>query len=361
MTLSRYLVYLFAIIYLSSCDLEKTARMKENLPKATGKTGQIIIVMDSAQWKGKVGDEIRTTFQQQVKYLPREEPMFSLSHIDPMDFQSIFKTQKNIIFVTDLGNKSKGNRKLKTFFTNESLKMIDEDPSLFMYPKKDEFAQGQEILHLFGQNEEILINNIAKNREKLQNYFVEIEERRMHQALYAAKVEKGISKHIKELLGCEIMVPFGYEIALEDDKFIWLRNFSPDIDKSIFISWVNYTSQDLFSLDSLLALRTEMSKPYILYKPEDPESYMLTETDNFDVFREEINFKDHYAVQLRGLWRVNKYYMGGPFISYAMVDETTNRLYYIEGFLYSPGKPQRDSMRELDTIIKTFHISENPA
>ena len=183
----------------------------------------------------------------------------------------------------------------------------------------------------------------------------------MYQALYAAKVEKGISSHIQEKLGCELKVPFGFEIALEDDKFIWLRNFSPDVDKSIYISYVDYTSEELFSMDSLLALRTELSKPYILYKPEDPESFMLTETANFDVFRNEINFKDHYAIELRGLWRTNKYYMGGPFVSYAMVDENTSRLYYIEGFLYSPGKPQRDNMRELSTILKTFNVSSKPA
>ena len=117
----------------------------------------------------------------------------------------------------------------------------------------------------------------------------------------------------------------------------------------------------MFTLDSLLSLRTEVSKPYILYKPEDPESYLLTETDNFDVTRREINFKGRYAVDLKGLWKINKYYMGGPFISYTMVDESKNRLYYIEGFLFSPGKPQRDHMRELDTILKTFKISDTPA
>ena len=44
----------------------------------------------------------------------------------------------------------------------ESVKMIKEDSSLFMFTKQDEFAQGQEILHLFGQTPEILIQNLAK-------------------------------------------------------------------------------------------------------------------------------------------------------------------------------------------------------
>jgi hypothetical protein len=88
---------------------------------------------------------------------------------------------------------------------------------------------------------------------------------------------------------------------------------------------------------------------------------MLTEVENFDVFRKEINFKGRFAVQLRGLWKVNNYYMGGPFISYAMVDEGTNRLYYVEAFLYSPGEEQRDDLRELNTILKTFDFPDSPA
>lgn len=334
--------------------------MQSNLPKANGKPGEIIVVIDSAQWEGKVGKVLKETFHQQVPHIPRAEQMFSLNHVDPKDFQSILKKQKNIIFVTVLGSNSKGNKRLKTYFTKESLKMIDEDQSLFMYPKQDEFAKGQEVLHLFGETEEILINNISQNKFKLQKHFLEIEEKRAYRSLYTAKEEKGISKHIENKLGCELKVPLGFEIALEDDKFIWLRNFSPDVDKSIFISWVDYTSEEMFSLDSLLKLRTEISKPYILYKPDDRESYLLTETDNFDVIANKINFKGQFAVALRGLWKINKYYMGGPFISYSMVDESTNRLYYIEAFLYSPGKAQRDLMRELDTIIKTFKVPVTP-
>ncbi len=361
MNFSRYLLFAITIVYLSSCDLEQTAKKKENLPQANGKPGEIIIVMDSAQWDGQLGDELRTTFHELVPYIPREEPMFALNHITPKKFQSILKKQKNIIFVTVLGDKSKDNRRLKAYFTKESLKMISEDPSLFMYSKQDEFAKGQEVLHLFGETADKLIENITENRSLLQKHFIDIEEKRFYKALYTAKVEKGISKHIKEKLGCELKVPFGFEIGLEDDNFIWLRNFSPDVDKSIFISWVDYTSEDMFNLDSLLNLRTEISKPYILYKPEDPDSYLLTETTHADVSRKEINFKGQYAVKLQGLWKVNKYYMGGPFISYSMVDKFTNRLYYIEAFLYSPGKAQRDYMRELDTIIKTFKVPEKPA
>jgi hypothetical protein len=357
MTLLRFLLIIILSVSMISCNLEQTAQRYENLPRATGKAGEIIVVMDSAMWQGNVGLKLRSTFGEIVPTIPRQEPMFSLNHIAPRDFQSFLKRQKNVMFVTVLGDNSKGNRILRSYFTNESLQMIEDDPSIFMYSKKDEFARGQEIMHLFGQTADVLIKNIDSNKDKLLDHYLKVEEDRLYSALYSAKYEQGISNHIKSKLGCELKVPLGFEIGLEDDSFIWLRSFSPDVDKSIFISWKDYSSEEMFSLDSLLLLRTELSRPHILYKPEDPESFLLTETDNFDIFRKEINFNGLYAVELKGLWKLNKYYMGGPFISYALVDESTNRLYYIEAFLYSPGQPQRDVMRELGTILKTFRVA----
>jgi len=361
MTFFRYLIFLLIPICLFSCDLRETAQQHENLPRAIGQPSEIFIVMDSAQWEGKLGSEIRNIFGEVVPTIPRPEPYFDLKYFQPKSFQGFIRKQKNIMFVTVLGDKSRGNRRLKSYFTDESLKMIENDPSLFMYPKKDEFARGQDVLHLFSETPEILMENLSQNKQKILDYYGNLEEERIYKGFYSVQYEKGISNIVEEKLGCEIKVPEGFEIASQDDKFVWLRNFSPDIDQNVFISWVEYTSEDLFSLDSLLQLRTELSKPYILYKPEDPESYLLTETDNFNVFRKELNFKGLYAVELRGLWKLNKYYMGGPFISYAMVDESTNRLYYIEAFLYSPGKPQRDLMRELEVILKTFKVGDESA
>jgi hypothetical protein len=356
----RYLAILTTAFYVISCDLNNPDRRADNLPRANGAPGQVFVIMDSSQWAGKLGDECRSIFAAEIPTLPRKEPQFDLNYFSPSDFQGFLKRQKTIIFVTVLGDKSPDNRRLKSYFTEESLQMIEDDPSLFMYAKQNEFAKGQDILHLFGETADDLIANLSANRHKVLNHLLKIEEERSHSALYGGNYEKGLSDYIRQQLGCEIKVPAGFDIGVEGERFVWLRNFSPDIDKSVFISWVDYTSEDLFSQDSLLHLRTEVSKPYIRYKPEDPDSYMLTETDNFEVFREEVNFKGLYAVQLKGLWKLNKYFMGGPFVSYAMVDEATNRLYYIEAFLYSPGREQRNTMRELETVLRTFKIPEQP-
>ena len=39
---------------------------------------------------------------------------------------------------------------------------------------------------------------------------------------------------------------------------------------------------------------------------------------------------------------------------YERVDEKRGMLYYIEGFVYSPDRQQREQMRELEAILHTF-------
>jgi len=351
--------FIAIVAFVFSCNLRETAKMKENLPKARGKQGQILVVIDSTQWQGIVGETTREVFQKIVPGLPREEPSFNLQYVDPIHFTSLLKVQQNIIFITILDSKLPGDRKLKKYFTGKSLKMIQEDSSIFKFTKKDDFAKGQEILHLFGKTEAQLVENLKENAQALRNIFNEIDQKRTYRALYNAKAEKGINKRIGEKFNSNMKIPYGYEIAMDEKDFMWIRNYNRNIDKNVFISWVPYRSKDQFALDSLIAIRERVARPYILYKPGDGESYMVTETKYRDVIRQEINFRSHYAVRLKGLWKLNKYTMGGPFISYAMVDESSNRLYYIEGFLYSPGASQREFMRELDVILRTFKPSEN--
>lgn len=57
---------------------------------------------------------------------------------------------------------------------------------------------------------------------------------------------------------------------------------------------------------------------------------------------------------MSGLWITNTRTMGGPFKSYTTVNESSGDLYYVEGFLYAPGEDQRDMMKELNVILKTF-------
>ncbi|MFZ9504922.1 MAG: DUF4837 family protein, partial [Cyclobacteriaceae bacterium] len=85
-------------------------------------------------------------------------------------------------------------------------------------------------------------------------------------------------------------------------------------------------------------------------------NYLVTETSvpYKPVLTRVINFNGKYAVEMKGLWKTNIPSMGGPFIGFAFVDEEKGYFYYIEGFVFSPSKPQREILRELEVILSTF-------
>ena len=59
----------------------------------------------------------------------------------------------------------------------------------------------------------------------------------------------------------------------------------------------------------------------------------------------------NYTVEIRGLWRVEGDFMGGPFVSLSSLDLARNRVVTAEGFLYSPKYDKRDYLRQLEAVI----------
>lgn len=348
------------VLLLSACEKSNNNGNSSGriLKKAKGAPGEIIVVIDSATYQGKVGDAVKSVFKGDIQWLSRPQSQFTTRIVSPQDLNSVLRDSKNLVYITVINDNNRGNKILKNNFTKASLERIKEDRSVYMFTKKDEFARGQEVMHLFGLNEEDLIKNLEENKEKIRDYFNDIELKRMQSKLFSAREEKGIEDLVAQKFGCKIRIPYGYEAAIQDEKFIWLRFLDPEIDRSIYITYTDYVSEEQFTKENLIAFRDSVAQEHLYGDPEKPNTFMVTETENFPVFHEQTNFNGKYAIQMRGLWKTNNLSMGGPFISYALVDEEQRRLYYIEGFLYAPGKSQREYVRELEAILRTFSTTE---
>jgi len=46
--------------------------------------------------------------------------------------------------------------------------------------------------------------------------------------------------------------------------------------------------------------------------------------------------------------------MGGPFVNYTFYDETSGRLYMIDGMIFAPGYDKREFLRQMEAIAHTF-------
>jgi len=271
----------------------------------------------------------------------------------------VLKQRRNLIYAVTLDQRSVGASQIRKTFTPESLEKIKSNPELFSQNTQNLFAKNQEVLFLFGKTENELIKKIRTYGSKLVNYFDVSERERLTAALFKAKESKGIPEMLRKKFNCEIKVPFGFQVAANDPNLFWLRQINPYDDKDIFISRKKYTSQEQFRPDSLIAWRDKICRYNIFEDPERIETYLVTETSiSFKpVITKEITFNKKFAVEMRGLWKTNNLTMGGPFVSFSLVDEDLGMMYYIEGFTFSPSKDQREIMRELETILYTFKTS----
>ena len=65
------------------------------------------------------------------------------------------------------------------------------------------------------------------------------------------------------------------------------------------------------------------------------------------------------VLKVRGIWKMQNEFMGGPFISNFINDKLNDRVLVIEGFLFNPGEEKRNSLQELEWLISDFKIQSS--
>lgn len=349
------ILFLF-IIFFSCGESDKKSKSRELLPRASLVPHELLVVMDSSQWNGVLGEAIRDVFTEPLAGLPQEEPQFKISYVAPHNLKGFLRRYPNILFAFTLDKKSRSTQMLQSMFSGKSLEQIQEDPQRYMLARKDEFAKGQEVMYLFGNSEDQLTNKIYANKQALLDYFQDVERKRYMRDFANIKANRPLSQRLSRKYGFSFNLPAGYEIAKEDENFVWIRLLDSKVDKSVWATWKPYTNQEIFKTENLLRFRNSVARNYIW--GSDTTTYMRLE-EQIPVVSREVNFNGRFAIETRGLWRLEKMAMGGPFISYTFVDKSTNRIYYIEGFTYAPGQDKREAVSELEAILWSFNSTEN--
>ncbi|UJP63321.1 DUF4837 family protein [Mongoliitalea daihaiensis] len=358
LNLTSVLCLLLLIGMFSACDSNDEEGSSSTKPKARGAIGEIILAIDSAKWQGPVGQALREVFMEDQKGLIRDEYIFDIRKVDPRGMTRILRMATNIIYVTTFDDRSSASQSINATFSKEAKEKAAADPTLYMLRSKDEFAQGQEVVYLFGRDEESLIKNIRENKSRLQNLFQVRERGRLEKLLLARK--NSAAKVAGRDLGLEVNVPASYQIAKAENNFLWLRQPTPRSDKpdiSMFFYSTDYTSEDQVFPENVLALRESITKQHIFGDPSNRNSYIVTErVDPSPAFN---NFKinDNFAVEIRGGWKTNNLSMGGSFLGYLLVDNEKGKMYYMEGFVYYPNEAHREAIREIETILLATEIT----
>jgi len=354
----KFLHFLVISFIIFSCGDTKKSIKSEFLPNARGEADEIIIVVDSTQWADTLGlgKELKKTFIAPMLGLPQDEPLFNVSKVSPRKLNSVLKSASNMIFVMTLDSRTADSRVLQKYFTDQSLNQIKEDTTNFMRISKDLFAKGQTAMFLFAKSEDLLAKRINYNRARIREFFESSAKESIKKKLRKSH-QKKLEARLLENHGVEMLIPYGWQKARDLKNFVWYRKMDAQTEQSIFIYYEPYTSQSIFN--EIGEFRDKITKAN-LFDGENPDVFIKRQ-EIVPVFTERLSFNNHFAVEARSLWMISDATRGGPFVSYTVVDEEAGLVFYIEGYVDSPGTKKKQFVREVEAILSTFKVKSDVA
>jgi Domain of unknown function (DUF4837) len=303
------------------------------LPSITGKSGDLLVVVDSSYWNNQTGEALRETFIQEQKGLPQREAMFNIIQVPRKSFARIFQTNRNIVLVE-----------------------IKPDESTKISINKDVWSQTQLVATITAPNDKIAAETIRKNATNLLDYFNGKEIERL-QKKYKVNAASKKALYLREKLKLSLYLDDLFIVAKEDTNFMWLRKETSvgghPVSQGFIIYTYPYDNDSIFTSSALISKRNEITKKYV--GGGNKGSYMYSYSE-YNPIEKEINLNGIYAKELRGLWQMEGDFMGGPYINYSMVDEPRNRVISIDAYVYAPKFDKREYLRELEALALTINF-----
>ncbi len=321
---------------------------------ARGFEDEIFVLADSAEYL-EFKEVLDSTFEKLI-YTPQPEKIFTLKRFN-LNEMSKYKRKKNLVFIAPLNSNSETSEFIKAAIDSAIENKLVEDPDFIVY-KEDLWARNQIIVILSAPTVDELKAKILRNSDNLLYRFQKISDERLFGSLYQPRYEQQDieGKFLKDY-GWVIYVQADYKLAKNeaDDNFVWIRR-SPgsDMERWIFVYWVDNATPEYLNEDSIKAIRNRITKKF--YRTADNLSYVVIAEDYFTI--NEVNFNDRYALFTQGLWDLNTKGMGGPFVNYVFYDEDTHRFYMLDGSLYAPKFYKRNLIQQMDVTLQSFRTEK---
>ncbi len=315
-------LFVLAIIAIS-CN-EKSVRINDS----AGKLNDILVVIDSDNWDGQIGDSVRAVLARPLDGIVREEPMFTLNQVKPESFTGMLKKSRNYLF-------------------------IQKSDSTGVAIRKDKYAKPQLGVIVRGPNTQAIATVLGENADDIVTIFNESEIAEKQRLISKIKLN---TDQVGMRFGIDLNVPQAYRYAaIEDPDFTWLRRDIVEGTMDIMIYEVPFEeiTRDSSVVQDIVRVRDSIGGMKI---PVDNGTF-LTEPA-FSPFVNETQIDGKFAFETKGTWYVKNKFMAGPFVNYAIYNEERNNWLIIEGYVSAPNAEQRNYLFELEAILKSIDFIE---
>ena len=320
-----------ALLAIPSCSSEESnadGSKKDTriLPPSSGTHSELLLVMSDDLWQGKAGEVFREKYLEDQEGLPQSEPYFDVTRVEPKKVNSLLKKAKNILW-------------------------IEKSDTSFVNLTKDPWARPQQLFRITAPSVKSIASAIKGSAKKIITSFKDFDmtliQDRLKRSAYAFTHE-----NIKDIGIKSMLLHKGFDPTLNKED---LKIFATKTVRTI--QYIMLSSrpmpEGLVRIDDIIEHRDSIGKHY--FEGTLPGSYMTTEMiipptiSNTEI-------SGMYAVETRGLWRMEGDFMGGPFLSYCIYDEKNERILTVEAMIYGPQAKKRNIILEMEAMMRSIKL-----
>ena len=319
------------LILLALCALAATCcktSTKTLLPNISGKAGEVIVVIDRANWEGELGNAVRLLLADDCPWLAQKEPLYTLVNVAPGAFTDLFKVHRNIVFFD-----------IDPQVQNEAITYRSDmwaAPQCVIQVSAATAENAQALLESEGETVVAVIEQAERDRV--------IANTRRYE-------ERSLAPQVRKIMGGSPHFPSGYKLKKKTDSFIWIADEKQYTNQGVFIYKYPVTESEPFTLENIIRHRNEVLKENVPGMFEG--TYMIT-ADYIPPTVSYLQYKGRSFAQCRGFWEVYNDFMGGPFVSHSFYSKDGKDIIVLEAFVYAPKYDKRQYLRQVESLLYSF-------
>jgi len=313
------------------------------VPSSSGKIDEVVVVMDESKWAGDLGLALRVAVQEEYGLLPQPEPSFDLRQIQPSGLNTILKRASSILIVGDTSNIGP-----TSLYMKQQMQRFNDKIPASTFTIQDPWATPQQVTFLYAKTEAELIELIKVQKDFIKKRLYKIESKKALNNAYAARVNEDVTQQVKEQLKIDLKIPNSFRTVELNDTMLWIRQDLEGEVSVLMVYTTPYKDKAQFSTEYAVACRNMMN---LQFTTETEGSHAITDTIT-GYLSKQMTVGGKEVIETRGLWRMTKNFLGGPFINYLMIDEENQQIVVFDGMVFAPNFKKRKPVRRLEVLLQ---------
>jgi hypothetical protein len=320
---------------------------------------EIVVIADDPLWNSAIGDSVLYYFGGAYPITPRPEPIFDIRQFTAAEVltQTLKRELRTYLILSDLSDENSQTTALvKGDLGEQGIARTKTDPEFHTSIGRDKWASGQILIYVFANSIDELGKAITENYDVISARVNEHDLRQLEQLTYPQGENKGLTGRIFERFGTMVKIPIGYQLAQDvasEDGLMWFRRDTKDATVNLVLRKYPYTSEEQLTKEYIRDQLNVFGRKYV--SSAEANSFLQVNDIDLPILEFNRNVSGRYAKEFRGIWEMENDFMGGPFMSYAIVNPDKAELFVIDGFIYAPGITKRDEMQQIDLIAKNLN------